>query len=567
MLRWMVATLAFGFATAVGALAIERALRLARASTRGAWVVAILVALTWPVVAVVWLTRPLADATVLAGPAIAGALLDPANPAPPSLIEWIGAHGTLVVSSLWALLSAVLTVQLVRAVVQLREVERDALRTDILGEPVLLAERLGPAVFGVWRPRVVVPRWFLELDESLQSLVLRHEREHCLGGDPWLVWLAVVSTTLMPWNLALWLMAYRLRLAMEVDCDARTLRAFPDRRAAYARLLLFIAQRATTVRITPALAHIPTHLSGRIEAMSPRPARRPLLQRLAAVAVAGAAVAAACSRPVAGNLAGPAPTPVARPAAAPDAPASPAAAPAAPAAPPAAPAAPAPAARPYFDFQTEKPATVRAGSQGPRYPDALRANGIEGVVLTQFVVNADGRVDMATLKVLKSDREEFTTAVRDALTAMEFEPARVKGAAVRQLMQQPFQFSLGGRSAPSAATPASQASTEPRSNAAPASAPASALDHGATALPTVKGPRYPETLRDQKVEGSVLVQLVVNADGTPEMASLKVVRTDHALFADAVRTALTDWRWDPATVQGRAVRQLVTLPFDFSLSR
>jgi TonB family protein len=98
--------------------------------------------------------------------------------------------------------------------------------------------------------------------------------------------------------------------------------------------------------------------------------------------------------------------------------------------------------KPFFDFQTEKPATVRAGAKGPLYPEALREAKVEGQVLAQFIVDANGQVDMRSFKVLKSDHPDFTQAVKDALAAMTFEPAQVKGRAVKQLLQQPFQFSL-----------------------------------------------------------------------------------------------------------------------------
>ena len=49
---------------------------------------------------------------------------------------------------------------------------------------------------------------------------------------------------------------------------------------------------------------------------------------------------------------------------------------------------------------------------------------------------------MSTLKILKSDHELFSLAVREALAQMTFEPAQVGGRNVKQLMLSPFQFSL-----------------------------------------------------------------------------------------------------------------------------
>ena len=98
--------------------------------------------------------------------------------------------------------------------------------------------------------------------------------------------------------------------------------------------------------------------------------------------------------------------------------------------------------QPYFDFQVEKPVVMAPGAQGPSYPDMLRSAGIEGSVMAQFVVDTTGRAEMATFKVLKSDNDLFSNSVKNALQRMRFLPAEVGGRKVKQLVQQPFQFSL-----------------------------------------------------------------------------------------------------------------------------
>jgi protein TonB len=98
--------------------------------------------------------------------------------------------------------------------------------------------------------------------------------------------------------------------------------------------------------------------------------------------------------------------------------------------------------QPYFDFQVEKPVVPAPGTAGPSYPDMLRSAGIEGTVLAQFVVDTVGRADMSTFKVLKSDNDLFSTSVKNYLGRARFLPAEVGGRKVKQLVQQPFQFSL-----------------------------------------------------------------------------------------------------------------------------
>jgi protein TonB len=63
-------------------------------------------------------------------------------------------------------------------------------------------------------------------------------------------------------------------------------------------------------------------------------------------------------------------------------------------------------------------------------------------VLAQFVVDTTGRAETNTFKVLKSDHDQFTQAVRNALPGMRFYPAEVGGRKVKQLVQQPFVFNI-----------------------------------------------------------------------------------------------------------------------------
>jgi protein TonB len=86
-------------------------------------------------------------------------------------------------------------------------------------------------------------------------------------------------------------------------------------------------------------------------------------------------------------------------------------------------------------------------------------------------------------------------------------------------------------------------------------------------LPGSAGPRYPDILRSGGVEGSVLAQFVVDTTGRVEIATFRVLRSDHAMFEQAVRSALPNMRFLAAEVGGRKVKQLVQQPFVFALQR
>jgi TonB family protein len=79
--------------------------------------------------------------------------------------------------------------------------------------------------------------------------------------------------------------------------------------------------------------------------------------------------------------------------------------------------------------------------------------------------------------------------------------------------------------------------------------------------------RYPDVLREARVEGEVLAQFVVNPDGLADVATFKVLKSTHDLFTQAVRNALPQMRFKPALVGGRPVRQLVQAPFSVALTK
>jgi protein TonB len=96
---------------------------------------------------------------------------------------------------------------------------------------------------------------------------------------------------------------------------------------------------------------------------------------------------------------------------------------------------------PYMEFQVEKP-VAKIGGEAPEYPAALKADGVEGQVLAQFVVNESGRYESGTLKILNSSNPAFSAAVKDALPRMKFSAAQIGGRKVQQLVQMPFQFHI-----------------------------------------------------------------------------------------------------------------------------
>ncbi|HEX6051603.1 MAG TPA: M56 family metallopeptidase [Gemmatimonadaceae bacterium] len=166
------------------------------------------------------------------------------------------------------------------------------------GQDVLLSPAVGPAVIGTIRPQIVVPEWALALTPEQRALMLEHERQHIHSRDPLLLHVAALLTLAMPWNVAAWWITRRLRVAVELDCDARVLASGRDARE-YGTLLLDVCSRRVRggPLLAPALFERTSSLTRRILAMHPARARYPRVRLALGTAMALAAVVVACEMP------------------------------------------------------------------------------------------------------------------------------------------------------------------------------------------------------------------------------------------------------------------------------
>src|SRR5262249_3639766 len=80
-------------------------------------------------------------------------------------------------------------------------------------------------------------------------------------------------------------------------------------------------------------------------------------------------------------------------------------------------------------------------------------------------------------------------------------------------------------------------------------------------------PRYPDALRESKTEGEVLAQFIVDENGSVDSTSFRIVRATNEDFAKAVRLAIPNFRFNPALVGGKPVKQFVQMPFRFDLTK
>jgi hypothetical protein len=108
------------------------------------------------------------------------------------------------------------------------------------------AGRAGPAVMGVFWPRVVLPADFAtRFDEQARKMVDLHERAHIKRGDP-VANLVIAGIQVLGWcNPLVHLGALCARLDQEMACDATVLSLRPNLRRTYAEALVEAHTRRT----------------------------------------------------------------------------------------------------------------------------------------------------------------------------------------------------------------------------------------------------------------------------------------------------------------------------------
>jgi TonB family protein len=467
---------AIGLMLAIAGLGLERIAAIARRPRRGIW--AGLLAAHLAIASMPW-WRPASEVTpvsvsinvtttsvgpradLASAPSVIERIRIEVQQASVSLAQW--GRAALWV---WGIgTSAVAAVYLARLLVLARR-RRRWQETVVDDTVVFVAAADGPGVAGLLTPRIVLPEWALSLDASERALIIRHEREHLNAHDPLLIQLAAVSVLLMPWNPASWWMLSRLKLAVEIDCDARVLRrtegsAHADA-AEYAELLLTVAvQRSNLPALTvPAMLEPPSSLGRRITAMTPITLRFRRLHAACAGTTALVMLAMLFAVPVPPLRAQSAPKPEAKPA--PTATPAPKKAPAksAPAA-----RAPRPATRPVATkpvAQAARPTPAPTDEFGkgaykaggavtwpkvllqsePRYTsEAMRAK-IQGKVVLDAVINADGKIgDVRIAKSLDTIYGLDEAAV-EAARQWTFQPATLAGRGVPVVVQMELEFRL-----------------------------------------------------------------------------------------------------------------------------
>jgi beta-lactamase regulating signal transducer with metallopeptidase domain len=251
MLSWMLYSIIVSMLLGLAALALERSAQIRQRPARWLWgacMVASLAILFIPSREPVQIPE-----TTHADRAIPSAILTPPQTTAIELPRFtlpmiaidqapVSDEVSTMLEWTWRMASMALALVILASGVLLSWRRRRWERGHMAGTAVYISEDCGPAVVGLFRPHIVVPRWLKKLSPDEQELVIAHERSHLGAYDTQLLTIAVCLVACMPWNPMLWWQLRRLRLAIETDCDARVLGlGYPIAR--YSETLIAVGER------------------------------------------------------------------------------------------------------------------------------------------------------------------------------------------------------------------------------------------------------------------------------------------------------------------------------------
>ena len=222
---------------------------------------------------------------------------------------------------------------------------------------------------------------------------------------------------------------------------------------------------------------------------------------------------------------------------------------------------------------TRKYADFLAAHQ--KYPAEALQKGTQGTVRVSFVVGRSGSVEDVKADPPLSPLLD-AEAVRLIKSAPRWTPARHQGQVVRQRVVIPVSFvasgtelvNLGPRSAPAApANAADIAASQAASGPAVVAPDVPTRPVGGTQAFfdwVAKNQQYPALARKRKIQGKVMVEFMVQPDGSLSDARV-LKKMGSGLDEEALRLIKSAPKWQPATYKGRPLKQKMVLPVLFQL--
>lgn len=194
-----------------------------------------------------------------------------------------------------------------------------------------------------------------------------------------------------------------------------------------------------------------------------------------------------------------------------------------------------------------------------RYPEAARADKIEGKVIIRFVVNTKGLAEDAV--VLKGIHPLLDAEALRVVNMLEgFLPGAQGGKPVNVWYMVPINFSISEEEkVPAVISPAIEGTVEK-----PDEEPQFPGGQQALLMAIAERTNYPQEAKSQNIQGRVTVRFIVNAEG--KVLNPSIEQGVHPLLdAEAIKvvSALPDFK--PGLKDGKPVATYYLIPITFTL--
>ncbi|WBA40506.1 energy transducer TonB [Hymenobacter canadensis] len=201
-----------------------------------------------------------------------------------------------------------------------------------------------------------------------------------------------------------------------------------------------------------------------------------------------------------------------------------------------------------------------------QYPTAALQRGAAGTVTVTFVVEKSGGISSAEVAA-PLDPELDAEALRLIKAGPRWTPAVHKGGKVRQRVSVPisFQIPAGADDAPATDASAAPGAAGGGTTVVKADQPARPVGGTEAFFEWIQlNQKYPALARQRKIEGRVMVEFIIQKDGS--LTDAKVLKPfGSGLDQEALRLIKAAPKWTAATYKGEPVRQKMVLPVLFQL--
>ena len=210
----------------------------------------------------------------------------------------------------------------------------------------------------------------------------------------------------------------------------------------------------------------------------------------------------------------------------------------------------------------------------PSYPPLARQARIQGTVIAQITISKTGDVQSVQLF---SGHPMLAPAALEAIKQWKFRPYELNGEPVEVETQAKVNFTLAGN-------PSVQGTAGDRPGGIPPGEPGGIVDSSEARDPHAPPPpqrirvssaveerlslkkvppKYPEEARQDRIQGQVLLQVVVDKEGN--VASVELI-SGHPALAPAAIDAVRQWKYQPYLLNGQPLEVHTQVTVNFTLA-